>query len=213
METPYVSEFLLIAVVHFLAMASPGPDFAMVVRQSVAHGRNVATWTSLGIGTGILLHVGYSLLGIGVVVSQSIVAFTIMKFAGAAYLIYIGIQSLCAGPRESAAMNTGTPVNTLAPGRAYRAGFLTNALNPKVTLFFLSLFTVVIDSATPIYIQAFYGVYMAIVTMVWFVFLSMLLGHWRVRALFRRFGHWIERATGLILITLGARLAFASAQT
>ena len=94
LEAPYLSEFLTVALVHLLAVASPGPDFAIIVKQSISQGRKAALWSSLGIGLGIFIHVFYSLLGIGLVISQSITAFNIMKFLGAAYLAYLGVKGL-----------------------------------------------------------------------------------------------------------------------
>lgn len=209
MPTEYLSQFLTIAVVHLLAVASPGPDFAIVVRQSITYGKATAVWTSLGVGTGILLHVCYSLLGIGVVVSQSIVAFTIMKFLGAAYLVYLGIKALKTKPSTpSVSANKKEQVPSIR--RAFWTGFLTNGLNPKVTLFFLSLFTVVIASHTPVAVQLFYGVYMAFATAVWFSGISFLFGQERVRELFNKFGHWFERFMGGALILLGLKLAIIS---
>ena len=99
----YVAEFLTVALIHLLAVASPGPDFAVVVRESVTHGRRAGTWTALGVGSAIFLHVGYSLLGIGLIVSQSIVLFNALKWAAAAYLLYIGFKALRAKPAAPAA--------------------------------------------------------------------------------------------------------------
>ena len=82
-------EFMTVALVHLLAVASPGPDFAVVVRESVAQGRRAGSWTALGVGCGIFVHVAYSLLGIGLIVSQSIVlagAYTPMERGRATYL-------------------------------------------------------------------------------------------------------------------------------
>jgi len=205
----YLSQFLTIVIVHLLAVASPGPDFAIVVRQSVTYGKKTALWTSLGVGTGIFLHVFYSLLGIGVIVSQSILAFTIMKFAGAGYLVWIGLKAIRSKP--AGAMHYGEGENELPSiGKAYWTGFLTNGLNPKATLFFFSLFTVVISPQTPLLIQFFYGVYMAIATAVWFSGISMLFGSDRVRSLFLKVGHWFERFMGGALLLLGIKLAITS---
>ena len=106
----------------------------------------------------------------------------------------------------------GEFARTLPAGRAFRIGFLTNALNPKVTLFFLSLFTVVIRPDTPVLVQAGYGLYMSVSTMLWFSMLSQVLGNNAVRGSFHRFGHWVERVTGVLLIALGLRLAFSKMQ-
>jgi len=206
----YLTEFLTIALVHLLAVASPGPDFAIIVRQSLVYGKYTALWSSLGVGCGILVHVFYSLLGIGLIISQSVVAFSILKFMGALYLIYIGMKSLRAKPLAGRLQLEleGKP----APGRlrAVWIGFLTNGLNPKATLFFLSLFTVVINPETPRMIQAFYGIYMAVATGVWFCAVSLFFSHPRIRKAFQEMGHWLERLTGLVLIGLGIKLASAN---
>ncbi len=209
MIEPYFSQFLTIAFVHLLAVASPGPDFAIVVRQSVTYGRATALWTSMGVGTGIFLHVCYSLMGIGVIVSQSVVAFTVMKFLGAAYLVFIGWKALRAKP-SSTRIHSGKKHDVPGIGKAFWTGFLTNGLNPKATLFFLSLFTVVIAPGTPLVVQAFYGVYMAVATALWFAGISLLFGNDSVRALFSKAGHWFERMMGGALLLLGVKLVLSS---
>lgn len=212
----YWSEFLIVAAVHFGAVASPGPDFAMVLRQSVTCGRRPAIWTSVGIGTGIFLHVAYSLLGIGLLVRSSALAFTVLKWLGAAYLVWIGQKALRAKPLASGATAAGAGadevLNTPDRRAAFVTGFLTNALNAKASLFFISLFSVVINPRTPVLIQSAYGVWMALVTVVWFVLVSLFFSHEPVRAAFLRSGHWFERVMGVILVGLGVRLALATAR-
>lgn len=206
---PYLTQFMTIAVVHLLAVASPGPDFAIIVRQSIVYGRRTALWTSLGVGCGIFIHVGYSLLGIGLIVSQSIALFSLMKIIGALYLLYLGTKAIRAQPMNAADVYKQDKKNLPPPMEALRTGFLTNGLNPKATLFFLSLFTVVIDPATPISIQAGYGIYMAVATGIWFSGLSLLFGHNAIRRRFLQVGHWFDRLTGAVLISLGLKLALS----
>ncbi|PLX94271.1 MAG: lysine transporter LysE [Desulfuromonas sp.] len=205
----YLGEFLTIAVIHLLAVASPGPDFAMVLRQSIVAGRTPALWTSLGIGIGILVHVAYCVLGLGLIISQSIMLFNVIKLVGACYLLYVGWKSLRAKPAEARTEN-GMDMPAPDATQALRLGFLTNALNPKATLFFLSLFSVVINHDTPAVVQLGYGLYMSVATAVWFCGLSLFLTQQRVRNLFTRFGHWAERVMGAMLITLGLKLALTS---
>ena len=207
----YLGEFLTVAVIHLLAVASPGPDFAMVLRQSLTAGRRAAIWTSIGIGLGILVHVAYALLGLGLIISQSVQVFSIIKLAGAGYLLYIGWKSLRAKPEKStSAAEAAEPARNYLPSQALRIGFLTNVLNPKATLFFLSLFSVIIKPDTPQGVQLVYGLYMSIATGIWFCGLSLVLTQPRVQRGFSRFGHWVERSMGVVLIALGIRLAFAS---
>ena len=208
----YLSEFLTIAVVHLLAVASPGPDFAIIVRQSITYGKTTARWSSLGVGLGILIHVVYSLAGVGLIISQSIIAFNVMKYLGAAYLIYMGIKALKAQPEnvtvDAVQQNRQVP----STFQAVRMGFITNGLNPKATLFFLSLFTVVIKPDTPLMIQSVYGLYLAIATGLWFTMISSIFGQPIVRNLFKSIGHWFERTMGAALIFLGIKLAVSSNQ-
>ncbi len=203
----YWGEFLTVIAVHLLAVASPGPDFAMVLRQSLVAGRKAAIWTSIGIGSGILVHVVYTILGLGLIISQSIQLFNLIKLVGAAYLVYIGWKSLRAVPNQDTVLENAVSQETYPVSRALRIGFLTNALNPKATLFFLSLFSVIIKPETPPLVQAGYGFYMSVATAIWFCGLSLVLTQQRVRQGFSRFGHWAERAMGGVLIALGIKLA------
>lgn len=205
----YWPEFLLVAGAHLVAVASPGPDFALVLRQSITHGRRTAIWTSVGIGTGILVHVSYSLLGLGLLLKSSELWFNALKYAGAGYLAWIGVVALRTKP---AAGDGVMPVPTATPGRhgAFITGFLVNVLNPKAALFFIALFSVVINPQTPRLVQAVYGGWMAVATMAWFSFVSLVFTRETVRRTFLRTGHWFERAMGGLLLVLAARLALVT---
>ncbi len=208
----YTAQFLTLCGLHLLAVASPGPDFAVVLRQSVTHGRRIALWTSVGIGSGILVHTAYSLLGIGLLVKSSLVAFTAMKVAAAVYLAWIGFKALRAKPVPPESIHKGsTPAVSPTRTGAFGVGFMTNALNPKATLFFLSVFSVVIDPRTPRLVLVGYGLWMALMTAIWFSLVALFFTQEPVRRAFGRLGHWFERAMGAVLVALGIRLAFASA--
>ncbi len=204
----YWTEFLTIAIAHLFAVASPGPDFAVVTRQSVTGGAKAGLWTSFGVAVGILLHVGYCILGVALIVSQSPSLFNAMKYIAALYLFYLGVQSIRQSIRlQEESMKISMEVS-VDPGKAFLLGFLTNGLNPKATLFFLALFTVIIDANTPTQIQVVYGVYLALATFAWFAMLSKLLGRSSIRDRIMRSGVWFERAMGAILILLALQIAF-----
>lgn len=204
----YWLEFLTVAVVHLLAVASPGPDFAVVLRQALTQSRRNALFSSAGIGIGILLHVGYSLLGIGLIIQQSVMLFTVLKVVGALYLLWIAWHCLRARPGGVYVNAEGGKAQT--GWAAFRLGFLTNVLNPKATLFFVSLFSVVIHPGTPVLLQASYGLYMAIATGLWFVMVSVFFTHPRVRRGFNRFGHWLDRLMGGVLVLLAGQLLLST---
>ncbi len=205
----YWTEFLTVALIHLLAVASPGPDFAIVLRESVGFGRRAGIFCALGVGTGIFIHVAYSLLGIGLIVSQSIVLFNALKWLAAAYLLYIGIKALRARPASASHGDVSLDEGARTPLKAFATGFITNGLNPKATLFFLSLFTVVINPHTPLAIQAGYGLYLALATGLWFCLVAVLFSQARVRAGFTRLGHWFDRVMGVVLVGLGVKLALS----
>lgn len=207
----YALEFSKVAVAHLLAVASPGPDFAVVLRQSFAHGRRVALWTSVGVGAAILWHIGYSLLGLGLLLRSSATWFGVAKYAAAAYLAWLGVQALRSPPRTAPDENPAVaPARLPAARGAFATGFLTNALNPKATLFFVALFATVVSPQTPKWVQGAYGVWMSVMTMAWFCLVSVVFARDEVRRSFLRRGHWIDRALGVVFIGFAASLAFGS---
>lgn len=202
----YLDEFLIIAVAHFLAVASPGPDFAIVLKQSVQQGRRNALFTSAGVGLGIFVHVSYCLLGVALVLSKSPELFNLFKYIAGAYLAYMGVQALRAKKNTDPEQSIQVASIAESDFKALRRGFLVNALNPKATLFFLSLFTLMIDPDTPQAVQIFYGLYMAMATWIWFSFLSVVLSKPQVRRFFHRAGHWFDRGIGVVLLLLAVRV-------
>lgn len=206
-----MQEFLTIALIHLVAVASPGPDFAVVVRHSVAFGRRAALYTSIGIGLGILIHVTYSLVGLSVLIKTTPWLFTAISYLAAAYLVYLAIGALRSGPPATPTSEPATqkPASAgLGAKKALWIGFLTNGLNPKATLFFLSLFTAFIDVSTPLAVKLGYGVYLALATALWFCFLSWLLSTSKVAQLIGDKGYWLDRTMGLLLLGLAVKLVW-----
>ena len=209
--TNYLPEFLTIIVIHLLAVMSPGPDFVLTSQNSLMHSRKVGIFTALGLALGILVHVTYSLIGIGLIISKSIVLFSILKFLCAGYLIYIGYKSLRSNPQEIEKQKK-IKKHDLGNLAAIKKGFLTNVLNPKVTLFFFALFTQVINPSTPKFIQVLYGLEMSAMTFLWFSLVAIILSHKAIKNRFSSIQHYLERAFGVILIALGIKVALSSSK-
>lgn len=201
-------EFLGLALIHFLAVVAPGPDFAVTVRQSVRYGRRAGILTALGIGLGISVHVVYTLVGVSALLHTTPWLMDVVRLLGGGYLIYLGVQFLRSRPAGADAHDAESSQEALRQGavRAFWTGFLTNATNPKATLFFLAVFTTVVSTSTPLAIQALYGVWMCIVNALWFVLVSLMFTHPAVRARFLRNGWLFERAMGVLLIVFALRL-------
>lgn len=205
-----LSQFLTIVGIHLLALLSPGPDFVMISRNSLIYSRKTGVWSSIGLGLGIVVHVTYSLIGIGVLISRSILLFSLVKYCGAAYLLYIGWKSIRSTPHVQQTEHQERVLQDIAPSQAVRMGFLTNALNPKATLFFLALFTQVIRPGTPLGIQALYGIEMSLMTMAYFSCVAIVLSHSKVQKRFARVQHLLERVFGAVLIAFGIKVALSS---
>ncbi len=206
----YILELASLMAIFAFAIVSPGADLAMVMRQAIVHGRREAIITSFGIGTSLMFHVSYTILGLGLIISQSIYLFNIVKWCGVAYLIYIGIKALRAGKADLSVEQVGVRQpdgKRQSALRAFGLGFMANALNPKPVFFFLSIFSTVVHAHTPIMIKFGYGLVMASCLILWFVGVSMFMTTPRMRAVFARASQWIDRLSGVVFIALGIKLA------
>lgn len=202
----YLMELAALMAIFSFAIVSPGADLAMVMRQSLVHGRRAAIFTSFGVGTSLMFHVTYTILGLGLIISKSILLFNIVKWLGVAYLLYIGVQSLRAG-KMSLAVAEGPTDKAQSALKAFGLGFAANALNPKPVFFFLSIFSTVVSVETPTAVKFGYGLVMASCLIAWFVGVSFFLTTPKMRAAFERAGQWIDRTSGLVFIALGLKLA------
>ena len=165
-----MTELIAVITITLLAVISPGPDFAMVTRNSLMLSRRAGVLTALGIGLGVLVHVTYTLVGVGLLIQQSLWLFNAIKLVGAVYLIYLGVKMLRAKPAGPLADST---VASLSDAAALRTGFLTNALNPKTTVFIVSLFMQVVRPDTPLAVQIGYGAFISVAHMAWFSLVAL----------------------------------------
>ena len=199
---------LTVTVIGLLAVISPGPDFLVVTRNSLLYSKRVGLCTALGIALGTVWWVAASLLGISLVISKMVLLFNILKWFGAAYLIYLGVKafrSKKSAPTKEAGEKL--PANNVTPIKGFLMGLGTNFLNPKAALFFVSFFSIIITPTTPMVWRVVYGLEISLIALLWFSLLATVLSTSRIKGIFERISTWLNRVTGAILIILGVKLA------
>lgn len=201
------SQLTLIVIITVLAVISPGPDFAVITRNSLIQGRRAGLITAVGIASGISFHITYTLLGLGVVLANALWLLEVMRYLGAAYLIWLGVSAFRKRSEGSQASKAELKLNEQASWQAFKNGLLCNALNPKTALFFIALFTQVVDPLTPVTVQLGLGLFIAAAHFIWFAIVALLLTHERFKHFFSRAKGWIEKGVGVCLVALGAKLA------
>lgn len=199
-----MTELIAVAIITILAVISPGADFAMVTRNSYLYGRRAGLLAAGGIALGVQVHVMYTMLGVGLLIAKSPSLYFAIKIIGAIYLIYIGYQTFFARAVVSTEAGEGQSLNNLA---ALRAGFMTNAFNPKTTLFVLSTYTQVVQVDTSLLAQFGYGLFMSVAHWIWFSLVALFFSDHRLRAGMLRQQVILNRFIGAVLVILGVSLA------
>ena len=194
--------------VSAVLIVTPGPDTALVIRNALRSGARAASLTALGVGVGSLAWAVAAALGIGLLLERSATAFTGLKLAGAAYLIYLGLGSIVGASR---AASDKTPLSRpgSAPGDrgAIGQGLVNNLLNPKAGAFFVTIlpqFVMPGDTASRLVLMML-GYEVMVVG--WLVAYGIVVSRARRRLVGSRVQRWMERATGAVLLALGVRLA------
>ena len=204
------TQFFSVGLIALLGAMSPGPDFAVVTKNTLLHSKKSGLFTTLGVGAALIIHMTYCVFGLAVIIANSIILFSLIKFAGAFYLIYLGLSSLFSKQTKQLFTNKAPNIEktNLLNVTAFRQGFLCNLLNPKATLFFLSLFTVLIRPGTSLISLIIYAVEIVVLSMLWFCSLTMILSHPRVKRLLDKTETLIVKMLGLFLIGFGVVLIF-----
>ncbi|MCL4678379.1 MAG: LysE family translocator [Alphaproteobacteria bacterium] len=203
--------WLLMASVQAAATISPGPAFVVAVRNAMAYDRRTGIFTAFGLGLGVAVHVLVVLCGLAVLLQHYTFVFDFIRYAGAAYLIYIGAKALMtrAKPKAVSTDSVAPERVGISARKAVSIGFLTNLLNPKAVVFFTAVFTQFIGPGTPIAVMALYGATSVVIEIAWFSGVAVVLTDRRIKERFMGAVHWVERTCGGLMIGLGIKLAFS----
>jgi len=210
-----IHDLALFVLSGLLLNIAPGVDFLYVLSNSAARGTVAGVWAALGIGAGCVVHILFAALGLSAILASSAIAFSVVKWVGAAYLIYVGISMLRQRRGVALVVAEAAAQPGSAPGsrRIFWQGFLTNVLNPKVALFFLAFVPQFIAVSSPTKVQAFLllGAIFNTTGTAWNLFVAWAAGMLTRRLqLASRVGLWVNRSLGALFIALGIRLGLSS---
>ena len=206
-----IHDLPLFMTAALLVNLTPGPDMLFVIGNSAAHGKRAGVMASLGIGAGCVLHTVLAAVGLSALLAASAVAFEVVKWVGAAYLVWIGIGML-----RSKAAGHAAATASVAPGRVFWQGALTNALNPKVALFFLAFLPQFISpgesgqAAAFLVLGAIFNLGGTAINVVMAFMAGVVRAQMAQSKSAGRVGAWLQRAAGLVFVGLGVKLALSS---
>jgi threonine/homoserine/homoserine lactone efflux protein len=202
------TNLLFLTLICFIGMVSPGPDFLLVTKNSLLHAQRFALATALGIITGCLFHATYCILGLAFIITQNAIVYSTLKYLGACYLIYLGIKSVKGS--ESIPQKQEIDPKEMTVFKAYSEGLLCNALNPKLAIFLLSLFTQFVPvDATIAEKTIVAGIFVGESLLYWPLLVFFLQSSW-IRNSVIKSQLLLSRIFGGLLIGLGFSVLFRS---
>jgi len=207
MDVSLLGIFVTVAIAHFLALLSPGPDFVLVVKSAIKNNGKNAIGVALGIASANAAYIGLCLVGVGSILAASIPVMIGLKIVGGLFLIYLAIQALRARKSSYNNLDIADPTNASSVKTAFlkefMTGFMSGILNPKNLLFYLSLFTVVLTSEVGFAFKLALGIWMTVMVFLWDLSIIFLLSTRKVRSKFTRVAFYIDKVTGVLLGLIG----------
>jgi threonine/homoserine/homoserine lactone efflux protein len=202
-----MEQFIFFVGIVWLAVLSPGPDFAMVSQLSFSQGRKAGLMAAAGIALACWFHVFYAVFGLGLIQAQFPQFLTAVKILGVLYLVYIGVRIALSAPvRLEDALAQSRPGSGIA---AFATGVLTNGLNPKTAIFVVSVYVQIIGPETSLAHQLGYGAIISLSHLVWFAAVALFLSQSHLRSFVLARQQIFNRAIGAALVALGVMLALS----
>ena len=189
----YLNEFIFLATAILLALMSPGPDFMITLRLSLNYDRKYAIMGSLGIATGIIVHLTYTILGFAIIIKTFPAFLDVIRYLAAIYLIYIGYKSFT----SHSIVKADNLKKKITLKKAFILGFISNVLNPKASMFFLSIFSVIVNETTPMYIQLLFGAFCVGINFLWYSMIVIFLTRKKSLEIFNKYSNFINKIIGI----------------
>lgn len=200
-----VQLLISLAVIHTIALASPGPDFALVVKLSTQENRAVAIASAAGISVAILAHTLLSLTGLSLIIHSSEQLFILVQLIGASYLAWMGIGAARAALshwRDPVALEKAQQSEGLNVKKGFLQGLYTNLLNPKALVFFITLFSTLITPQVSFLTKSVAAILLFSLSMMWFSFIAVVLTKPKIQIKLKRATPVINLLTGLVFISV-----------
>jgi threonine efflux protein len=199
---------MTLAIIHSVALASPGPDFALVVKMASQESRKTAIASAAGISVAILVHTILSLTGISLVIKSAEGLFLIVQLAGASYLAWMGINAVKSAlqhwqdkPSEQASLTPNIKITTY---QGFLQGLYTNLLNPKAMVFFITLFSTMITPDVGFMTKVFAAIILLVLSLLWFVFIALVLSKPKIQRQVQKAAPMINLFTGILFISVSS---------
>ncbi|KAF9658458.1 LysE family translocator [Tenacibaculum sp. ZH5_bin.1] len=204
-----IENFIAFLVATILFVLTPGIETVFLINKSISQGRRSGIYTSFGLNTGALVHTLFGALGLSIMVAKSAIFFALIKYLGAAYLIYLGVTKVMS--KKGLIANTNEEQKKNSAKSSFTSGFLTNILNPKVALFFIAFFPqfispTEIENPVPFIIM---GVIYAVMTTIWYLVLTSFAGIFSTKIKENeKIGVRLNKISGVIFVLMGLQIAF-----
>jgi threonine/homoserine/homoserine lactone efflux protein len=209
MELGVLGLVVTVVVAHLIALLSPGPDFILVVKSGIRNTSKNAIGVAFGIASANAIYIILCLIGVGAILASSIVVMTAIKVLGGLFLTYIAFTALKSKRKDYDFINQSIDRGSLNQSSfltEFNTGFLSGILNPKNPIFYLSLFSLVLDNNVSIWLKVGLGTWMTCLVFLWDAFIILVLSQDKVKRVFSKIAFYVDKLAGTILGLVGLKL-------
>lgn len=205
-----IDNFVTFALTAFLFIMTPGMDTLFVINKAIGQGKKAGIYSALGVNAGVLFHTVLAALGLSLIVAKSVLAFAIVKYLGAAYLIYLGVNKIIS--KNNGIVLTAVDKADKSNMQNFLSGVVTNVLNPKVALFFLAFFPQFIkkealSQSLPFIILGLTYVFLGLI---WYLLLSVFVSFFSEKFISNpKAGNYLNKFSGVAFVLMGLKVAFS----